>query len=58
MTFSLSFFYKISDKFSFSRGLNVGGIALDFAFSKNVRAQDMYKAISFVFANPAGRDLC
>ena len=31
--------------------------SLDFAFSKNVRAQDMYKAVSFVFANPIGRDL-
>ena len=30
---------------------------LEFAFSKDVRAQDMYKAISFVFANPAGRNL-
>lgn len=30
---------------------------LDFAFSKETRAQDRFKAISFVFANPIGRDL-
>lgn len=30
---------------------------LDFAFSKSVRAQDTFKAVNFVWANPMGRDL-
>ena len=30
---------------------------LDFAFSKEMRAQDQFKAVSFVFANNAGQDL-
>ena len=31
--------------------------SLDFAFSKETRAQDRFKAISFLFANPLGQDL-
>ncbi|MDO8583007.1 MAG: M1 family metallopeptidase [bacterium] len=31
--------------------------SLNFAFSKDMRVQDRFKGISFVFANPIGRDL-